>query len=933
MKKTLFLLLIFIIHFFILINFVFSITPLIADFDGDSRDDIALFDPPKSMWTITYSSNLKNTVYYGGLSDIAVPAKYMGNKNSEIAVYRPSEGKWYIHGHQQCETGCTWGWNSNSLIPIPADYDGDGKANLAVYNTTDGKWYIHSYNNEVPIEFKETSGIPLVADFRGNGKKSLVVYKNNKWYNYEKDFKETFLAMDYYLDYTPAKFESGLITINGNNFFLNGKKWYPYGVNYFPEFIRSGGSSANWWHWNEFKEEVENDFRIISSAGFNTIKIQFFDASMRIDTSNYNCSNLKKFFELAKKYNLRILLAVVGNSWHANPNIFQMANNYSLIRNQHFNELFNFLETCNLSNEENVYAISFDWEAATLPYQYTTPEALELWSQWIITNYGTYENAKIKFGNHSWIQTNCGTNHNLFCPPQSRDPYHFYDTQDRQAMLIAYKRFINDVLNKRYELFTNLFRKSFPNTLFSAESNYEWDGSSIEFSNRDTQTYLDFSTPHLYLGPHQYDLPLLENNSTNFFNSITIKSLGLYPEKKPVIYGEYGSNTYYPNNICLDGKCTLDSPCPGGYCDELRLQKIQTIFLEQALKTATNDGIKGGYFWWFVGRRPGGNERGTTIDFVPSGECRDGIDNDNDGTIDREGIDTDGDGLINIQKDIGCVDGEISDYGIIEENYLLGPKPVYFKVKEMQNYLTTTTNYNPTNFFNIDLTKNYCITTLITQAYTAGKISNSASNKAITQCSNNNSITAPLLCVDGTLATCNNEICCPLLCLNSMFKSIEIIDASGNTIDLTKQNEKNIQVIKGNPIFAKINITNIGESSFAINDIVLSIKLNDSFYRDIPLDKEIKGMESIIFENFEIGNGVEGKIELRLKKKRNSTTGLLFGEKIILSIIPVNKPSICSQFTERYNSNQFNTQLSNWKNGTLSLLEIIKRAKLNKYCN
>ena len=42
---------------------------------------------------------------------------------------------------------------------------------------------------------------------------------------------------------------------------------------------------------------------------------------------------------------------------------------------------------------------------------------------------------------------------------------------------------------------------------------------------------------------------------------------------------------------------------------------------------------------------------------------------------------------------------------------------------------------------------------------------------------------------------------------------------------------------------------------------------------------------------------------------------------------------VCSQFTERYSQTQLNTEISNWKSGNLTLLEILKRSKLWKYCN
>jgi hypothetical protein len=53
--------------------------------------------------------------------------------------------------------------------------------------------------------------------------------------------------------------------------------------------------------------------------------------------------------------------------------------------------------------------------------------------------------------------------------------------------------------------------------------------------------------------------------------------------------------------------------------------------------------------------------------------------------------------------------------------------------------------------------------------------------------------------------------------------------------------------------------------------------------------------------------------------------------KISVSSEPVEE--ICSQNQERYDNNQINTQIQNWKNGNQTLTEILLKAKLWKYCN
>lgn len=123
--------------------------PVIGDYDGDARDDIGTFK--NGDWSIQTSGQydyLNGTTGYdyineswGTTGDLPVPGDYDGDRRNDFAVWRPSNKTFYVLRSSDRST-VSRQWGTSGDLPVPADYDGDHKTDFAVYRTSNRNWYI-----------------------------------------------------------------------------------------------------------------------------------------------------------------------------------------------------------------------------------------------------------------------------------------------------------------------------------------------------------------------------------------------------------------------------------------------------------------------------------------------------------------------------------------------------------------------------------------------------------------------------------------------------------------------------------------------------------------------------------------------------------------------------------------------------------------------
>ncbi|MFZ1700672.1 MAG: M36 family metallopeptidase [Pyrinomonadaceae bacterium] len=156
-----------------------------ADFDGDGRTDLSIFRPSDGNWWLNRSTDGLTVVNFGLSGDIPTPADFDGDGKADIAVWRPSSGVWYrINSGNGTFSAEAFGQTDD--IPQAADFDGDGKSDISIFRPSTGTWWQHNSGDGEyrAIGYGLDGDRPVTGDYDGDGKSDIAVFRpsNGTWY-------------------------------------------------------------------------------------------------------------------------------------------------------------------------------------------------------------------------------------------------------------------------------------------------------------------------------------------------------------------------------------------------------------------------------------------------------------------------------------------------------------------------------------------------------------------------------------------------------------------------------------------------------------------------------------------------------------------------------------------------------------------------------
>ena len=273
----------------------------------------------------------------------------------------------------------------------------------------------------------------------------------------------------------------GFVTVRDGDFWLDGKKWYPHGVNYMPSTgigIEDGDYFEQWMGARAYDPEfIQRDLERIKDIGFNSVSIFIYHKSL-------GANNLLDFLRRCEKLGLYVNLSIRPGT----PMDYRWEWWEEIIKKNR------------LWEQDIIYAYDIAWE----PFFGSEEQRRRYdpqWRQWLMKKHGSLEAAEKAWGWSPRTKTR-GTE---TPPTEMPSPTGKQLTRDgeHRKMIADYRKFADELIHERYLAAYKKIKAVDPNHLVSfrmtvtGDPTYNWD-RRMPYDFKGVAKSMDFMAPEGY---------------------------------------------------------------------------------------------------------------------------------------------------------------------------------------------------------------------------------------------------------------------------------------------------------------------------------------------------------------------------------------------------------------------------------------------------
>ena len=368
----------------------------------------------------------------------------------------------------------------------------------------------------------------------------------------------------------PAPADDEFVSVHDGEFWLHGKKWYAFGINYWPLYYPGFERDDYWQGWLDPSSydplEVERDLEMLESMGINCL-------FTRADGCSFTrgIDSLKDFVSRCERHGMKLSLSCCNltSPLHYQGEAFRA-----------------FMEEAGLIDNPVMFSHDLAWEVGGKFFNpvFTRTWHRE-WAAWIGEQYGSLTAAEADWG----VPADRGEDGEIDAPPLMQ----LKQDGPWRVKVCAFRRFIDDFASRAWNKTASDIRSFDPHHLIAYRmGSVDINSAAVTATNK----HIDFASPEGYT---------MASNENGFYNTAaTALAMKMTTGGKPVVWSEYGTSL----TDVRWRRLVWDNEHSRPYAWK---EEEQTNYLRLFYRMFQLTDARGSAPWWF----PGGFRRVEMSDF------------------------------------------------------------------------------------------------------------------------------------------------------------------------------------------------------------------------------------------------------------------------------------------------------------------------------